>query len=357
MGSVIRLAICKGYHRDSTKIPRSNISAFDAEMRRRVWITIFQVDALMSFQFGLPSMIPSDSCDAQLPRNLDYPDLYPEISILPPSRPLSDSTPILYTIAKAPVMSMFKRAVDHTRSLKSLDHKETMTLDTEIRRAYNDLITSFKYKPLQNSIVDEPGIIVQRITIEMLHLKSIIILHRQYINHRKDNQAAQSRTACLEAARRVLERQVELHHAVEPGGQLYDVKWMVTTLTMNDIILAAMVICLDLTVITRRSPNHDDIHDDEFNKGLSAIRTAHGIWAAADARSIEVRTVTHALESTIQRITGHEDTHASTPSSRDLNLATTDTISPHITWSAADAMDSTVDPMDLVDWVRFHTNI
>ena len=117
MGVVIRLAIRLGYHRDPSKLRKLNLSPFDGEMRRRIWVSIFQVDTLMSFQMGFPSMIPTEYCDAELPRNLDHHDLYPETTVLPPSRPLSDTTPLLYTIAKAPVVEMFRAVVAHIRSL------------------------------------------------------------------------------------------------------------------------------------------------------------------------------------------------------------------------------------------------
>ncbi len=58
-----------GYHRDPSNL--SGISPFDGEMRRRVWLNIVQVEALMSYEMGFPSMIPSEFCDTKVPRNLE----------------------------------------------------------------------------------------------------------------------------------------------------------------------------------------------------------------------------------------------------------------------------------------------
>jgi hypothetical protein len=91
-------------------------------------------------------------------------------------------------------------------------------------------------------------------SIEALHLKSIIVLHRQYIaTYRQNLLYDPSRRACLEAALTVLDRQAELHQATQPGGQLHDERWMVSALTTSDFILAAMYVALELTIRMRLS--------------------------------------------------------------------------------------------------------
>lgn len=59
-----------GYHRDPKHL--AGISVFEGEMRRRVWLNLVQIEALMSYQLGFPSMIPSEFCDTEVPRNLEY---------------------------------------------------------------------------------------------------------------------------------------------------------------------------------------------------------------------------------------------------------------------------------------------
>ncbi|KAJ3540398.1 hypothetical protein NM208_g5087 [Fusarium decemcellulare] len=305
MGTMVRLAISKGYHRDPSKLSGYRISQFEGEMRRRVWVTLFQIDALLSFQMGLPSTIPTEYCDTEMPRNLKYSDLDPEMTELPPSRPLHDSTSILYIIVKASVMSMFKTVVGHTRSLMPPPYDATVALDGQIRQVYDNLPRNFKYKPLRQSVVDEPGTIMHRVTIEMLHLKSIIVLHRQYITHRQDTRYDFSRHACLEAAFQILDRQVELHEATRPGGQLHDVGRLIPTLTKNDFILAGMVICLDLTISMKQNASIGGAQgsdDEQFERSAKAIQQAYQIWESASTTSSEARIVAHALSSTMERI-------------------------------------------------------
>ncbi|KAJ4125312.1 hypothetical protein NW768_008928 [Fusarium equiseti] len=304
MGKVVQLALCKGYHRDSSKVPNTDISSFDGEMRRRVWICIFQLDALMSFQLGLPSMVPSDCCDTDLPRNLDESQLHPDIIELPPSRPLSENTTILYSIVKASIMAEFKNVFKHTRSPATPSLDATFSLDAQVRKAYDNIPDNFKYRPLTNFITEDMSIIITRTTLALLHLKTIIVLHRQHLMYRRDSHSEASRNACLKAAGRLLEIQAEMHWVTQPGGRLYDMKWLITSLTLSDFTLGAMVICLDLTVTMKLAADslHSPASNEELQGHLTAIQNAHSIWLTAEKTTSEARTIAHALDSTIHRV-------------------------------------------------------
>ncbi|CVK97776.1 uncharacterized protein FPRN_10824 [Fusarium proliferatum] len=343
MGKVVQLAICKGYHRDSAKVPGSRISPFDGEMRRRVWVCLYQLDSLMSFQMGLPSMIPSDFCDTELPRNLNQSDFYPGIVELPPSRPLSENTTMSYAIVKASVMGMFKKVVKHTRYLTPLSYEETISLDAEARAVYDKIPDNFKYKPLTSFIVDEISMIMSRTTIELLHLKSIIVLHRQYLTDRQDSRFAFSRKASLKAAESLLERQVEINQLTLPGGLLHDKKWMITSLTLSDFTLAAMVICLDLTVGIRNSMRTgSNTEEEEIHKNLKIIERAHEIWSSSSDTS-EGRIVSHALDSTIRRVNDFMKSSSASTTALGWSASATDTETP-------DYIMNNFDMMDTIDW-------
>lgn len=366
MGVIIRLAIRLGYHRDPAKIPKSKISPFDGEMRRRVWVSIFQVDTLMSFQMGFPSMIPSTYCDAELPRNLEDHDFSPASTALPESRPLSDITPVLYTIGKAAIVELFRNVVDHTRSLEPSPYKVTLALDARLRDSYEKLPLSLKYKPLNQSIIDSPGMIMRRTTIEILHLKSIIVLHRQYItSYRQNSTYNLSRRACLDSASTVLSRQAELHKATQPGSHMYDDRWMVSALTANDFILAAMIICLELAIRTKEADTSGingtsifERYDADFEAYLSAIQVAHQIWATASASSVEARMAAHALGSTIERVQIHRDMLSTSQTINTIDPGTfqQSTMSQAGLPPSLDQDLGLMDGMEYIDWVSTTCN-
>ncbi|KAF2008117.1 hypothetical protein P154DRAFT_479598 [Amniculicola lignicola CBS 123094] len=279
MGIVIRLAFQMGYHRDPSHHP--SLTPFESEMRRRVWAVTFQLDALVSFQMALPSMIPSEFCDTSLPRNLTFNDFGPDTTVLPPSRPLSDRSSMVFTIIKSYVMTVFKKIVAHTQSLSPPPLEITVMLDMEIRETYNRLPTNYKMTSISKSFLDSPNIIMEKVCIELLYLKGIMVLHRRFLQPRGNDSGTREegsinsstnrfRDLCLEAAMQILARQVDLHAACLPGGQMYENQWMLSSLSTHDFLIAAMAVCLELSTI---SP-----HTAERGSYLDALRTSHTIW-------------------------------------------------------------------------------
>ncbi|KAF1988217.1 hypothetical protein K402DRAFT_391981 [Aulographum hederae CBS 113979] len=300
-GIAIRLAIQMGYHRG----PRhhASIPPFDGEMRRRVWATIYQLDALLSFQMALPSMIPSDFCDAELPSNFIFSDFSPDTTSLPPSRPLSDDTPIIFTIVKSKVMTVFRRIVAHTQSLTIPPVETTILLDKEMRETYDSLPANFRMTTISRSFLDASYVIMERVCIELMYLKGIVVLHRRFLRNDNHHDGAGAihgdfRRICVDAAMEILARQADLHQACLPGGQMHDDRWMITSLPAHDFLIAAMVVCLDLSTGVQSSA--------ERASKLDALRTSRTVWMARE-NSREARTAVKTLGTMIRVIEGRED--------------------------------------------------
>ncbi|KAL3704326.1 hypothetical protein TMatcc_010017 [Talaromyces marneffei ATCC 18224] len=317
MGTIIRLAMRMGYHRDPNTQTDSKITPFEGEMRRRRWHAILQLDTLISFQMGMPSMIPPEFCDTESPRNLNDEDIWPAIETLPPSRPSSDYTPALYTIAKVAVMNMFRKVLVHTHSSSSSSSSNppsypvTIDLDAKLRETYASIPETLKWRPINQSFTVSSGLIINRCTIELLYLKSVMVLHRRYLNtERHDPQREFSRRACINAALEVLARQTELHDATSgPHGRLYEDRWMVSSLTAHDFLLASMVICLELSVLMRSpsslSPGkagQGQVTSPHFSRLLDALLNSQRIWASKSAYSNEARTAALTLQLMIDKV-------------------------------------------------------
>ncbi|KAJ5374000.1 hypothetical protein N7517_006006 [Penicillium concentricum] len=311
IGIILRLAFRMGYHRDPSTLP-GVMTPFDSEMRRRVWLHIFQLDALLSFQIGLPSMIPAECCDTHFPRNLYDADLYVEMSALPPTRPSSEYTPVLYGISKAGVMSIFKKIVAHTMSLATPSHSRTITLDAEMRGAYTLVPDFLKWRDISQSLMDSSEVILNRCTIELLYLKGLVVLHRRYIRYEhQDAKSESSRRFCVEAALEILARQADMHQAFQPGGRLQEDQWMISSHTIYDFLLAAMVICLDLSV---RLESHATAFVDEradhgfVSREIVALKNSQQIWAANSHRSPESRIASLALDLMARKVAERQAT-------------------------------------------------
>lgn len=349
MGIILRLAFRMGYHRDPSTFPGTT-TPFDGEMRRRVWLHVFQLDALFSFQIGLPSMIPAECCDTHVPRNLNDADLHVGMSALPPSRPSSEYTPFLYFISKASVMRIFKKIVAHTMSLSPPSYSRTLTLDAEMRGAYSLLPDFLKRRDTSQSLMDSSEIILNRCNIELLYLKGLVVLHRRYIRYeQQDAKFESSRRFCVEAALEILARQADLHQAFQPGGRLQEDQWMLSSLTIHDFLLAAMVICLDLSV---RLESHTTAFVDEradhgfVSREIVALKTSQRIWAANSHRSPESRIASLALDLMARKVAERQATFSRDGDS----FMDIPRMSPELPYM--EPMSEMIDGSETLDWVR-----
>lgn len=81
-GTLLRLAINQGLHRDPSHFP--TVSVFDGEMRRRVWATVIELNIQLSIDTAMPPLLSTEDFDTRPPANIDDDDLDPSITVLPP---------------------------------------------------------------------------------------------------------------------------------------------------------------------------------------------------------------------------------------------------------------------------------
>ena len=223
----VRLAMRMGYHRDPA--PHPQITPFQGEIRRRVWTFVRQCDLLISFQFGLPAMIRTDHIDTETPRNVYDDELHEEMKQLPPSRPNFEATPMSYMIAKSKMTFLFGSIVERTGSITSPPgYDETMKFDQELREARSTHPPLLQMRSFQESARDPANLIMQRLGLEMVYLRSLFVLHRRFIARGRENpRYAYSRRTCIDASMELLAHQATLHRESQPGGRLRSVKWCV----------------------------------------------------------------------------------------------------------------------------------
>lgn len=299
---IVRLAIHTGYHRDSKSF--SNISIRDGEMRRRVWALIWQMDHLVSFQVGIPRIINDAQCDTELPRNLNDEDLDEKTAVLPQARPMNERTPVTYTIIKSRLISVFGRVVEKSYTAQGgirETYEDIMHLDEHLQNVHGSLPDFLRIRPISMSIMDPPDLIMQRYNLELLYQKTRCILHRRYLVIGRTNlRYAYSRWSCVDAARQMLQHQHDIYHETLPGGQLHRDRWFVTSLTSHDFLLAAMILCLELSskVGNERQDSLPEGANRTFDGRkdlLHALETSKNVWAACVNSSFEASKASEVL--------------------------------------------------------------
>lgn len=317
MGIGARLALKMGYHRDPRHF--ANVTPFEGEMRRRVFSIVAAFELLLSFQAGMPEVVRWEECDTELPRNLFDTDFDEDCKVLPTSRPPTDPTPMLYWCYKGQLSKLFQRVARHALSIGMPPYAEIMELDRELRATYESIPPPLRMKPLGSAFTDDTHVILQRLNVEVVYLKSVCVLHRRYISQERSNSTFHySRKACIDSALKLLEHQAQLHFACQPGGQLYHDRWMPSSLLMHDFLLVAMVICLDLYECCKQvsTPAQEDINARD--KKYAALKLSYEIWRSRKETSKDARRASNVLAKMLLEIS-----KASVPTSNldQLNLS------------------------------------
>lgn len=295
VGTIVRLAMRAGYHRDPSHTPQ--IKPFHAEMRRRHWATIMQLDLMTSTQVGLPRMINESVCDTAEPRNLLDNDFDDHVLELPPSRPDTDMTPILYLNVRNKLLRVFGMITDFTASTKPTSYADVMRLEQMLHETVAEIPACLQPKPLYQSLTESSETILRRIYLDMVFQKARCILHRKYLTAaRSDVKYIHSRTSCIEAAVQILQYQDILFRECQPGGLLYRGNWKLTSVLNHDFLLASTILSLDLNCDIETSQLVET--PTEQQKGEHIIRSlkrSYAIWIKSAHTSQEARKAAEVL--------------------------------------------------------------
>lgn len=246
VGNLVRLALREGLHRDSTKVA-GNSTPFQAEMRRRIWNHISQIDMLASTHIGLPGMVGSIQSDTLAPKNLQDEDFDEESQEVPASRPDSEYTPMSYTICKGRLCHVAAMISAIANSLVPTPYAEIMRVDALLHDAWERVPKFFRLDPTAISVVDAPVMIIKKFSITLLYEKSRCMLHRGYLlRHRLNPVFGYSKVVGLDAAMQLLRCQLAVHETASPGGALSGDKWFLSMLAMHDFLLADMILYLSI---------------------------------------------------------------------------------------------------------------
>jgi hypothetical protein len=309
-GTIIRLAFRMGYHRDPDAYPR--ISVHQGEIRRRIWALILQLDALTSYQMGLPAMVQDAHCDTKPPRNLFDEDFGPDMKQLPPSRPESEVTPILYVINKVRISACFREIYSRVALGGSDDYAEIMALHQRLLTAHDSVSPRLQLSNLQDTVTVQPHLLLRRCMLELLFLKCLCILHRRHMTKSfTQAQFSQSRSLCVEAAMSILAIQSDMLDEKKYGPILRASKGLISSLEQTDFILAATIICLELSSGSPEIPQTTREHP-KFTRTdlLVALHASHRLLAKMKDASADCQQAYQIVSHIMQWLDRRGSTHA-----------------------------------------------
>jgi hypothetical protein len=301
VGNAVRMALRMGLHRDSTKVG-GNITPFQGEIRRRLWHHLLQLDLLCSFHIGLPGIVPAIDSDTLLPGNLQDEDFDEDSAVLPQSRPESELTPMSYSICKSRLCHEAGRIVSLANRLSLPEYEEVMSLDRDLQNAYQKVPPAFVLDPTGPSITDSPATTIKRFGLAILYQKSRCMLHRKHLMRAEQNpQFIFSKRVSLEAAMELLRCQSMVHEAVLPGGQLSRDRWFLSSLSMHDFLLAAMIVYLSLSHGTGKDSSPRESSEERQTR-INALEKSRTIWNQKWTVSAESKKAAMVLEIMLKKV-------------------------------------------------------
>ncbi|KEF54839.1 uncharacterized protein A1O9_09281 [Exophiala aquamarina CBS 119918] len=298
---ILHLAMRMGYHRDPDHFP--GISAFDGEMRRRIWTTILQLDLVLSLETGLPRSATATHMDTKLPRNLRDCDFEEDTAEMPLPRPETEWTPVLPLIAKGRLISALGLICDVNTDINPPSYDEVIKVDALLEDLHNHAIPPvLRWETMPHPITDSPNLVVQRVSVETTYYKSRILLHRRALTsfpvQQSQGRDRESMQICLDSALKILSFQQMLHAESQPFSRLSQLRWKVTHIFNQDVLLATSVLCVFLQDVdkfdlpesagqTTWSPSAEEIRQQ--------LTISHKIWLQMSSASAEAWKVAKAL--------------------------------------------------------------
>lgn len=283
----IRLMLRLGMHRDPDRLP--NITAFSGEMRRRMWHFGLQIEMLVSFQMGLPSITAGIESDTELPRNLTDEDFNEITETLPPGRPDSEQGPLTYFNWKTTLGQAFRQIAVQAHSLAPANDADTMRLGAMLEKVWLRLPSFLKVKPLDECITDDPLLVMERLSICSVYHKGRCVLYRQYLTTlSSESYHNYGRNSCLDAALALMGFQRMHYEATRPGATLYQFTWFLRPIIIGDFLLAAMIVYIALQrIITGKATKKEQPPDERELYGI--LMQSENIWASLASEDASFR--------------------------------------------------------------------
>ena len=265
------------------------------------------MDFFTSTQVGLPRIIKDSQCDTRPPAHLLDHDISLKHDELPPERPLTEPTTILYIVQRNAIIKVAAEIYDATEAGPP-SPTISAVLSAKLEKAVDSIPTCLKYKPLGTSLADSPVTILHQMVLDILIHKAVYLLHRRsFVKGAAGEESAKSNDLCIEAALAILKHQQMMSQETQPGGLMFGIRWKVNSSLNHEFLQATMILCL---VLSRFDEGHVGTTRSStlYRRGdiLEALALVGGLWAKIAGRSLEARKAMSAIAAVL-----HQDLNSS----------------------------------------------
>lgn len=194
-GSLLRNAMMLGLHRDPCHFP--NVSKYYAEVRRRLWLTIVELDLQAALENGMAPSISLDEYDTTLPANVEDERLFENLVDDPVPTDLAGSfTRTSFQLVLARSFPTRMRIAKLVNSLHfDLSYDEVLRLTQELIQYLHDV--PFYFSDCGQTNMFFPGmsksITFALSSFRFLIYRSLLVLHRPFALKAYTDRASQER--------------------------------------------------------------------------------------------------------------------------------------------------------------------
>ncbi|CAG8171256.1 unnamed protein product [Penicillium olsonii] len=273
-GSLVREAVLIGLHRDPLNFP--NVSPYWAELRKRLWFTIVELELQTAVHNGTPLAISWDEFDCPPPSNIEDEDFSSSSSSLPPMRPIDESTRTLFQVVLARSLHIRMSIAKAVNSLRlSIGYSEVIHL--------SECLTAIVAEaPHELRDINSPGEITngrfrcnnfRKSLFLFISYRFHLMLHRSFFLSSAEDQNRTftfSRSACVQHSLALL-AQLECFPSMLPTASSHrhnvvppHILQLKGGIFQDDVFHAAITICLELRLEIHGSifrPLSDTISD------------------------------------------------------------------------------------------------
>ncbi|KAJ0120813.1 zn2cys6 transcription factor [Diaporthe amygdali] len=238
LGFIVRMAMTMGLHRDPDEFPQ--IRPFYAELRRRLWYTIVDMDLHLALACNLPGAVREGEYTCRPPSNLDDTDIFPDMKTLPPSRPIDEYTNTqlqAYASRTLPHRIRVSTIINRLDTIR--DFHEVLDCGTKLEQLLDDVNHLF---PRRNQTLDPRAKFKDwrmRALLDMHVRRPLLALYRPFALSTVEC-PAHITTSYLKSSMTMLTYMDELDPRTPGFG---DVSHMYHVVLKHDIMQAAFSVC------------------------------------------------------------------------------------------------------------------
>jgi hypothetical protein len=252
-GSLVRSATIMGLHLNPARL--NKISPFQAELRRRLWATIVQMDLDASIAANMPISNALIDLDDMIPTNIDDKDFDESIKALPPSKPLSEWTDALPQVILATALPQQFKIVGLMRSVTAgMNLTQAVEEGRKLKDFLENLPNILGLDTTSHSSID----LLKRILLNVYLRRPLLHMYNMVI--RQDWQISAMLTElqhfCLKSSVDVLNYRDHFDPMfADPSTGNSNSPWRLFNIYLkNDVILAFLTICQYIKSLTTKSP-------------------------------------------------------------------------------------------------------